>query len=587
MIRKKIRELAIPRWRYQLVLLLLVCLPLGALWHIAGLQVISSADRGYQFLQGQGNARMVRTESIPAYRGLITDRRGEPLAVSTPVVSLWANPKVLATSSKGFETLIGELGLDIHQARERVARYASKEFMYLARHLTPAEAERLLDLKVSGVYGQQEYKRFYPAGEVAAQLIGFTNIDDQGQEGIELAFEKVLAGDPGAKRVVKDMRGRVIKDVGLIESEKPGRDIALSIDMRLQYLAYRELKDAMKRFQADSGSVVMLDVRTGEVLAMVNQPSYNPNNRIGANSNALRNRAMTDLVEPGSTMKPLTIAAALESGKYGPHTPMDTNPGYIWAAGKTFRDYRNYGMLDITGVLTKSSQVGTTKVALDLEPAYLRDMFDRFGIGHPPGTGFPGESAGSLPERRRPIEHITMAFGYGITATPLQIARAYSVFANDGRLKPVSLLKVDKEPAGEQVLAPEIARQLREMMVTVTGKGGTATRAAIDGYTVGGKTGTSHKVGPRGYEANRYVSLFAGFVPADDPRLVTVVVVNDPRGGVYFGGAVAAPVSAKVTADALRLLQVPPDVVSETQVAGELGGKVLESAAAPTRGGRW
>src|SRR5690606_19119093 len=329
-IRKKAKELAIPRWRYQLILLLLELLPVAALWHIAGLQVISG-DRGYEFLQGQGNARTVRTESIPAYRGLITDRRGEPLAVSTPVVSLWANPKVLDTSSKAFETLAARLDLDLHQIRERVARFRTKEFMYLARHLTPAEAEELLDLKVQGVYGQQEYKRFYPAGEVAAQLIGFTNIDDQGQEGIELAYERALAGDPGAKRVVKDMRGRVIKDVGLIRSEKPGKDLTLSIDLRLQYLAHRELKDAMARYQADSGSVVMLDARSGEVLAMVNQPAYNPNNRIGVNSNALRNRAMTDLVEPGSTMKPLTIAAALESGKYTPTTPMDTNPGYIWA----------------------------------------------------------------------------------------------------------------------------------------------------------------------------------------------------------------------------------------------------------------
>jgi len=582
-IRKKAKELAIPRWRYQLILLLLVLLPVAALWHIAGLQVISG-DRGYEFLQGQGNARTVRTESIPAYRGLITDRRGEPLAVSTPVVSLWANPKVLDTSSKAFETLAARLDLDLHQIRERVARFRTKEFMYLARHLTPAEAEELLDLKVQGVYGQQEYKRFYPAGEVAAQLIGFTNIDDQGQEGIELAYERALAGDPGAKRVVKDMRGRVIKDVGLIRSEKPGKDLTLSIDLRLQYLAHRELKDAMARYQADSGSVVMLDARSGEVLAMVNQPAYNPNNRIGVNSNALRNRAMTDLVEPGSTMKPLTIAAALESGKYTPTTPMDTNPGYIWAAGKTFRDHHNYGMLDITGVLTKSSQVGTTKVALDLEPTYLREMFDRFGIGQPPGTGFPGESPGSLPERRkwRPIEHITMAFGYGITATPLQIARAYSVFANDGRIKPVSLLKVNQIPEGEQVLDPEIARQLREMMVTVTQKGGTATRAAITGYTVGGKTGTSHKVGPRGYEPNRYVGLFAGFVPADNPRLVTVVVINDPRGGAYFGGAVAAPVYAKVTADALRLLRVPPDAVPDEQVAGQ----DFRAATASTRGDR-
>lgn len=581
MINKKIKELAIPRWRYQLVLLLMGCLPLVALWHIASLQVISTADRGYQFLQGQGNARTVRTESIPAYRGLITDRRGEPLAVSTPVTSIWANPKLLRTSDQQFAELAARLGLDASQLRERVSRYSNKEFMYLGRHLTPSEAEKVLALKVQGVYGQQEYKRFYPAGEVTAQLVGFTNIDDQGQEGIELAYDRLLKGDPGAKRVVKDMKGRVIKDVGLISSEKPGKDIALSIDLRLQYLAYRELKDAVKHFEAESGSVVMLDVETGEVLAMVNQPSYNPNNRIGVNSNALRNRAMTDLVEPGSTMKPLTMSAALESGKFEPHTPMDTNPGYIWVAGKTFRDHHNYGMLDITGVLTKSSQVGTTKVALELEPSYLREMFDRFGIGQAPGTGFPGESAGSLPERRkwRPIEHITMAFGYGITATPLQIARAYAVLANDGRINPVSLLRVRDAAVGEQVLDEKIARQVREMLVTVTQPGGTATRAAIPGYTVGGKTGTSHKVGPRGYEPNRYIGLFAGFVPADNPRLVTVVVINDPRTGEYFGGLVAAPTYSKVTSGALRLLRIPPDAVPAEQLA--------ESAVAvPPKGDR-
>lgn len=567
MINKKINELAIPRWRYQLVLLLLGCLPLVALWHIATLQVISTADRGYQFLQGQGNARTVRTESIPAYRGLITDRRGEPLAVSTPVTSIWANPKLLNTEGKAFEMLAERLGIDAAQLRERVSRFSSKEFMYLVRHLTPAEAEKVLSLKVQGVYGQQEYKRYYPAGEITAQLVGFTNIDDQGQEGIELAYERLLKGDPGAKRVVKDMKGRVIKDVGLIASEKPGKDIALSIDLRLQYLAHRELKEAVQRFKAESGSVVMLDVQTGEVLAMANQPSYNPNNRVGVNSSAMRNRAMTDLVEPGSTMKPMTVAAALETGKYHPHTPMDTNPGYIWAAGKTFRDHHNYGMLDVTGVLTKSSQVGTTKMALDMEPAYLRGMFDRFGIGHPPGTGFPGESPGSLPERRRAIEHVTMAFGYGITATPLQIARAYAVLANDGRIKPVTLLRTRDQSQGEQVLDSKIARQVREMLMTVTQPGGTATRAAISGYTVGGKTGTSHKVGPRGYEPNRYIGLFAGFVPADNPRLVTVVVINDPRSGEYFGGLVAAPTYSRVTSGALRLLRIPPDTVSSEQLA--------------------
>ncbi len=586
--RKKAKDLAIPRWRYQLVLLLLVALPALALWQIAGLQVISSADRGYQFLQGQGNARTVRTETIPAHRGLITDRNGQPLAVSTPVVSLWVNPKVVNSHGKDFEQLVNRLGLDIHQVRERVARFANREFMYLARHLTPSEAQELLDLRIPGVHGQQEYRRFYPAGEVTAQLLGFTNIDDVGQEGIELAYQRLLAGEPGAKRVVKDMRGRVIKDVGLVRGEKPGRDIALSIDLRLQYLAYRELKEAMARTQAESGSVVMLDARTGEVLAMVNQPSYNPNNRVGMNHEGLRNRAMTDLVEPGSTMKPMTIAAALETGKYRPDTPMDTNPGYIWAAGKTFKDFRNYGMLDVTGVLTKSSQVGTIKMALDVEPVKLRGMFDRFGFGHAPGTGFPGENPGLLPERNRwrPIEHVTLSFGYGMTATPLQLARAYGVFANDGRLKPVSLLRLNQAPQGEQVLDPAIARQVRDMMTTVTQSGGTATRAAISGYTVGGKTGTSHKVGPRGYEPNRYVGLFAGMVPANDPRLITVVVINDPRGREYFGGAVAAPVYARVTADALRLLRVPPDAASESQVAGQSPRGAPPRQVADARGER-
>ncbi|MAT52713.1 MAG: cell division protein [Porticoccaceae bacterium] len=569
MSRKRSKELAIPKWRYYLVLLLLLCLPFAAVWHIASLQVVSSADRGYQFLQGQGDARMVRTESIPAYRGVITDRRGEPLAVSTPVVSIAADPSSLDAGDRRLAELAGLLDLDYQHLLERLNRYRNKEFMYLARHLTPAEAADVIALGIKGIRALPEYKRFYPAGEVTAQLVGFTNVDDQGQEGIELAYEKALSGKPGAKRVVKDRRGQVIKDIGLIESEKPGTDVALSIDLRLQYLAYRELKDAVKRFKAESGSVVMLDVQTGEVLAMVNQPSYNPNNRIGLSTNALRNRAITDLIEPGSTMKPLTMAAALESGKFTPHTPIETAPGYIWAAGKTFQDHSNYGLLDLTGILTKSSQVGTTKVALELEPDYIRDMFYRLGIGQPPGTGFPGESPGYLPERRkwRPIEHITMAFGYGLSATPLQVARAYATIANDGRLKPVSLLRVRNAPEGEQVLDPDIARQLREMLITVTQKGGTATRAAIAGYTVAGKTGTSHKVGPNGYEPNRYVGLFAGMVPADNPRLVTVVVINDPRGEDYFGGLVAAPVYARVTADALRLLRVPPDTAPASQLA--------------------
>ncbi|MGD9662622.1 MAG: peptidoglycan D,D-transpeptidase FtsI family protein, partial [Porticoccaceae bacterium] len=513
MSNKRNREPAIPRWRYLLVLLLLLCLPAAALFHIAGLQVVRDLDRGFKFLQGQGDARTVRTETIPAYRGLITDRRGEPLAVSTPVVSIWANPQLIDTQGQAFVALTQDLGVVADQLRDRISRYRNKEFMYLARHLMPLEAEKILAHKVPGVYGQQEYRRFYPAGEVAAQLVGFTNIDDQGQEGIELAYEKSLSGEPGAKRVVKDLKGRVIKDVGLLESEKAGRDIALSIDLRLQYLAYRELKAAVNRFRAASGSLVMLDVETGEVLAMVNQPSYNPNNRAGMDINGLRNRVMTDLIEPGSTMKPLTMFAALESGKFKPETTLETSPGYIWVAGKTFADHSNYGLLDMRGILKKSSQVGTTKIALELDPNMVRDMFSRFGVGDPPGTGFPGESPGMLPEHRkwRTIEQVTMSFGYGIAATPLQVARAYSILAADGVKKPVSLLKVKQPPVGEQVVDPVIARQIREMLVAVTEPGGTATRAAIAGYSVAGKSGTSHMLGAKGrYEARRLVGVVAG-----------------------------------------------------------------------------
>jgi cell division protein FtsI (penicillin-binding protein 3) len=644
---KRPKELAIPRWRYLLVLALLLCLPVAAIWHIAGLQVISGFDRGFEFLQEQGEARTVRKEEIPAYRGLITDRRGEPLAVSTSVVSIVADPKFLRPASVAFANLAAEKGVSLeslgsnieHMTQEqivalspslsarraeaqaleegserrtaiaeveaeaaqilafvglaidlevtpaqlhgRVELYRDKRFMYLVRHLMPAVAEEVLANKAPGVTGQHEYKRFYPAGEVAAQLVGYTNIDDQGQEGVELAYEKTLAGQPGAKTVLKDRNGQVIKELGLVTSEKPGTDIALSIDLRLQYLAYRELKAAVTRFQAAAGTLVMLDVQTGEVLAMVNQPSYNPNNRVGMDIAGLRNRAVTDLIEPGSTMKPLTMAAALESGKFTAETIIDTNPGHFWAAGKTFVDHNNYGVLDMTGILRKSSQVGTTKIALELDPNNIRDMFSRFGLGEAPGTDFPGENPGMLPEHNkwRKIEHITMAFGYGISASPLQVARAYAVLANDGVKKPVTLLKQDQSPLGEQVVAAEIASQLRQMLVAVTEVGGTATRAAIPGYNVSGKTGTSHKVGPGGYISNRYVGLFAGMVPADNPRLVTVVVIDDPRGKDYYGGAIAAPVFARVNTEALRLLRVPPDYQPEKKV-------VVEAETASAKGDR-
>lgn len=568
-------KLTISRWRYLLLVAVLFMLPVAGLWHIAGLQVLTDVDKGFQFLQGQGQARTVRTESIPAYRGVITDSRGEPLAVSTPVITLWANPQVIDSTSSGLTELAKHLSMSRDELQQRLSRYAGKEFMYLARQVTPEQAEEVLRLEIPGVYGQGEYKRFYPAGEVSSQLVGFTNIDDHGQEGMELAFDDFLTGVPGAKKVLKDLKGRVIKDLALIRSEKPGQNLALSIDLRLQYTAYRELKAAVAKHKAASGSVVMLDVQTGEILAMANQPSFNPNDRSRMSSDSLRNRAITDLVEPGSTMKPLTVLAALESGKFVPETVIDTNPGSIRVGRKTFYDHRNYGLIDLTTLLMKSSQVGTTKLALQMEPTHVRDMFFRMGLGQSPGTGFPGESPGSLPEHRRwkPVERANFAFGHGLSATALQLAQAYSVLANDGMRKPLSLLKTDRVPEGEQVVDAKLVSRLREMMSSVTRAGGTATRAAIPSYEVAGKTGTVHKVGKSGYEKNRYVALFAGMVPADNPRLVTVVIINDPQGGEYFGGAVAAPVFATVTADALRMLKIPPKAKSGERVVTVIKGK--------------
>lgn len=572
------QKVTIYRWRYLVVLAALLLLPLAAVWHIAGLQVLPNKDRGYEFLQKQNRVRTVRVETIPAYRGVITDRHGEPLAVSTPVISLWANPQVLVEYPGELGRLARALGVGKTQLQQKLTRYRGKEFMYLARHLPPAKAEKMLALEIPGVYSRVEFRRYYPAGEVTAHLVGFTDIDHRGQEGMELAYEKHLQGKPGAKKVLKDLKGRVIKDLALVRGEKAGANLVLSINLRLQYAAYRELKAMVAKQRAKSGSVVVLDVQTGEVLAMVNQPSYNPNDRGQLKSEALRNRALTDLVEPGSLMKPLMVAAALETGQFHPTTRIDTNPGYYSVGRKTFVDHRNYGVLDVTGILAKSSQVGTTKLALQLDPDHVWDMFYRMGLGQSADTGFPGENPGSLPRysKWKPIERANFAFGHGLSATAMQLASAYAVLANDGLKRPATLLKKDGEDqvdAVEQVLSPAIARQVRTMLQAVIQEGGTATRAAIPAYNVAGKTGTVHKVGKHGYEKNRYVSLFAGMVPVDNPRIVTVVIVDDPSMVDYFGGMVAAPVFANVADQALRLLSVPPD--SQPGQQSLAGGKTL------------
>ncbi len=565
----------IARWRFYLVGIALSALVGVLVWHVAGLQVRVGKDRGFEFLQGQGQARTLRTESIPAYRGVISDRNGEPLAVSTPVLSLWANPQLLQASSERLPELAAALDLSLPGLEEKLSRYSDKAFIYLRRHLPPQDAEAVLALNVGGVYAQQEFRRYYPAGEVAAHVVGFTGIDDRGQEGMELAYDKLLTGRPGAKEVLKDLKGRVVKDVQLLRAAESGSDLRLSLDLRLQYLAYRELKAAVQQRGAKSGSIVVLDSLTGEVLAMANQPAYNPNDRRRVQSAALRNRAITDQFEPGSTMKPLTVMAALESGRYRPRSRIDTNPGYLRVGSKTLLDPINYGVIDVTKVITKSSQVGLSKIALDLKPQQIRDMYYRLGLGQGAGTGFPGEGIGLLPNRQkwRPIQQANFAFGYGMTLTTLQLAQAYAVIASEGAKRPVSLVKLDQEAPVESAVAAPVARQMMAMLKTVTQKGGTATRAQIPGYAVAGKTGTVHRVGKGGYADDRYTALFAGIAPADNPRIVSVVVINEPSDGKYYGGEVAAPVFAKVVQGALRLLQVPPS---------EGAAQVVEKRAEPT-----
>ncbi len=547
-------------WRFAAVACCLLAMLTAVLWRVVSLQVLDT-EFGFEFLQGQGEARTIRFAEIPAHRGKMTDRNGEPIAVSTPVVSLWANPAILAGNRRAIDQLAAALGSDSDKLTARVDAAEGKRFLYLDRHMRPAEARAVLGLRLPGVYGEREYRRFYPAGEVTAHIVGVTDIDDVGIEGMELAYDDWLQGKPGRKRYVKDLSGDLVRDLGVETAAQPGRDMALSIDLRLQYLAYRELQAAIQRTGASSGSVVTLDTRSGEVLAMVNYPTYNPNRRQDFDYADYRNRAITDLLEPGSTMKPLTLLAALESGLYTPDTIIDTSPGRIRVGRKMILDPRNYGQISVATVLAKSSQVGTSKIALSLDEGAVRDMFVRFGLGEVLGTGYPGEVSGELPQQRtwRPIETVTLAYGYGLTVTPMQLAQVYAVLANRGNRIPISLLLTDEAPIGTRVVDEKLTGQILDMLTGVTESGGTATRAAVKGYSTGGKTGTAHKVGAGGYAADRYIAAFAGIAPVTDPRLVTVVVINEPKGDRYHGGEVAAPVFAKIVAESLRLLNVVPD----------------------------
>lgn len=546
------------RARAVFAAVVLLGLPAALVWHLAHLQVIPNTEKGFAFLQEQGEARTLREEVIQSYRGVVTDRNGEILAVSTPVKSIVVNPQRF--DLKNTDALAQALGLETAELAARVRRFSDKQFMYVARNLPPQDAEKIMALKLDGVWSEQGFQRFYPAGEVAAHVVGFTDVDDRGREGIELALNEWLSGTPGSRRVVKDLKGNVVKDLGVLRAAASGKDVRLSLDLRLQYLAYRELKNAVAEQGATSGSIVMLDAQTGEILAMANQPSYNPNNRTQIQPAQLRNRAITDVIEPGSTMKPFTIVAALESNRYFPDSKIDTNPGHWRVGGKTYSDFRNYGVMDLTTVIQKSGQVAISKLAMDLPPEDLRDVFYRVGVGQPSGTGFPGEAVGRLPNPRRwhPTERAALAFGHGLSMTGLQLAHAYTVFATGGILRPTSILKVENPVEGTRVIDAEHAQQVMDMLKTVTQPGGTATRAQIKAYPVAGKTGTAHKVGEGGYVDDKYVALFAGVTPADNPEIVMVVIIHEPPAHHYYGGEAAAPIFARVAEGSLRLLQVAP-----------------------------
>lgn len=513
------------------------------------------------YLKAQGNARYLRMASDSSHRGMILDRNGEPLAISTPVDSVWAQPAEFAGAREQWPALARVLGVPLRELATLVTRHAGREFMYIKRQVTPDEAERVTALNLPGVGLLREYRRYYPAGAVAGHVVGFTNIDDRGQEGVELAYDKWLRGEPGRVRVLKDRFGHVVETVENVSLPEPGRDLVLSLDRRIQYLAYRELKAALESHHAQAASAIVLDTRSGEVLAMVNVPGFNPNSRNGLSGELFRNRTVTDVFEPGSTIKPFTVAMALESGRFKPDTPIDTGPGFLQVGSNTVRDVHNYGRLTVSQVLEKSSNVGASKIALATSKQELWSMFQRVGFGSTTGSGLPGEVSGRLnpPQRWVPIDHASAAYGYGVSMTLMQLARAYSAIANDGVLMPVTLVKSDQPAAGQRVMSATVAHQVRAMLELAVSRDGTGAAAQVASYRVAGKTGTARKLGSNGYTDNSYIASFAGFAPATDPRLLMVVMVDDPTSGGYYGGQIAAPVFGKVMAGAMRLLDIPPD----------------------------
>lgn len=553
--------------RVSLVIAFFVLCAASLLARAVQLQVFTK-----DFLNEQADTRHLRTEKISAHRGSITDRNGEPLAISTPVDTVWANPKELAAAVDRVPELARTLELDPELLMRRITRSMDKEFLYLKRHISPEKANNVADLKLPGVNILREYRRYYPAGEVVGHLVGFTSVDDDGQEGLELAFNHWLSGESGSKRVLKDRLGRSVENVESVKPPEHGKDLRSSIDLRLQYLAYRTLKAAIQQHRAESGSIVIVDVKTGEVLAMVNQPTYNPNDRSQFSAERYRNRAITDIFEPGSSIKPLVVAAALESGRYRASSVVDTSPGYIVVGPKKIEDKRNHGRVSLTTVLVRSSNVGATKIAMSLEPDQLWNTMTKFGLGSLTSSGFPGESAGLLTHYNdwRSISQATLGYGYGISVTPLQLAQAYAALGSDGEIRPISLVRLDTPNDGKSIISAENANAVRDMMEEVVRPGGTGNAASVPGYRIAGKTGTSWKFAAGGYSEDKYFSIFAGLAPASDPRLAAVVVIDEPTGDMYYGGEVAAPVFSQVMSESLRLMAVPPDALPAGQTVGRV-----------------
>jgi len=548
-------------WRFYTLISLLLILVLILIGRLVDLNLFQRS-----FLVKQSRARILRTVSIPAYRGMILDRNGQSLAVSTAVDSIWMNPQDFKPNKKQLFNLAKLLNISVNAIQAKEKRNIHREFIYLKRGLPPKIADRIRALKIPGVYFQREYKRYYPVGEVSAHVIGFTNIDDRGQEGLELAYNKWLSGKSGKKRILKDRLGRVIANVATLKQPSPGHDLQISIDQRIQYIAYYNLKKAVEKYHAQSGSIVVLNPNTGEILAMANQPSYNPNNRPSKDYGQFRNRAVTDTYEPGSTIKPFNLSLALESGKYTPDTKINTNPGWMMINGHEIRDEGlNYGVITLTQLLQKSSNVGAAKVMLSLSPQNYWRLLHRVGFGELTGSGFPGEVPGSLVDhlKWRKITVATLAFGYGIAVTPLQLARAYAIFAEGGIKRPVTFLKINSPPPeGVRVIPKKIADTIINMMEAVVQKGGTGYRARVPGYRVAGKTGTAYIAGSHGYDGHHYMASFVGIAPVSHPQLIVVVAIRNPQ-GKHFGGQVAAPVFAKVMSAALRLLNIAPDAPAQ------------------------